>query len=73
MVSLGGDAGILVTPHLQYLSHAIDPDNPTPDEINIAYLQATDKYLGIQLVRWSDPTHFRALLANMKNDFCRRL
>ena len=69
MTALGSDNGITFNPPIEFLMHAVDPDNPTPDELAIARTRASDEYLGVQLVRRSDPTRYGAMMAGLKNDF----
>jgi len=69
MVSLGGDVGTVAMPPRTYLLHAIDPDNPTPDELDTARLQVREEYLGIKFVRHADPSRYYSMMADMKNNF----
>ena len=55
MTALGSDNGVISKPPDEYLMHAVNPDNPTADELEIARAQVNDEYLGVQLVRRSDP------------------
>ena len=69
MVSLGGDMGVLLDPPREYLTHAINPDNPSVDEIEIARARAKEEYLAVRFVRRSDPTRFGSLMADLTNNY----
>ena len=69
MTALGSDNGVTFNPPPEFLGHAVDIDNPTPDELAVARARVTDEYLGVQLVRRSDPTRYGAMVAGLKNDF----
>ena len=55
-----------VTPILQWT--AMDPTNPTTDEINKARVRAQNEYLGILFIRKSDPKCCGQLIVELQNN-----